>query len=103
MDYDDRIPRIEDGVGDDGAQRRSADHIVAIHQSAKLAVIEVERDSAIINGTNSWRNINMAAEVVRVVAYVGRGAEIRVGTVRRTRRVISTTTMRRGLRISLTA
>ncbi len=97
MDHDNGTPGVEDRVCDDGAERRSADHIVAVQHGAEDAVIVVVGNSAVVNRLYMTRDSHVAAEVV--VIRVHEGVVVHLGVATRATSGIS---LRSGLRLGHT-
>lgn len=77
MDYDYRLPSVEDAVGNHGTNRRAADYIVAIDIAAEEAIVEVVWHTMIVNRTDVARNRHVMTEVVVVRVHIG----CRLGTM----------------------
>ena len=94
MDHDNGMPGVEDRVGDDCAERGSANHIVAVQHGAEDAVIVVVGNSAVVNRLYMTRDSHVAAEVV--VIRVHEGVVVHLGVATRATSVVS---LRSGLRL----
>ena len=64
---------MEDAVGDDGSDRRTADHVVPIDVAAEDAVVEVVGHAVIVNRTDVVRNAHVVTEVVVIRVHIGSG------------------------------
>jgi uncharacterized membrane protein len=64
-------PSVENGVGDDGSERRAADDVVSIDIAAVNAVVEVVGYTIVVNRSDVSGNVDVAVVVVVVRVYVG--------------------------------
>ena len=71
VNHDYGSPGVEDGVGDDGSERRAADDVVSIDIAAVNAVVEVVGDSVVIYRSDVMRDMHVAVVVVVIRVYVG--------------------------------
>lgn len=66
-----RVPGVEEIVGDDGSEGRTADDVVAIDVAAINAVVEIVGYTVIVNRSDVVRDVHMTVVVVVVRVYVG--------------------------------
>lgn len=71
VDHNHRVPGVEEAVGDDGSEGRTADDVVTIDVAAVNTVVEVVGDAVVVNRSDVVRNVHIAVVVVVVRVYIG--------------------------------
>ena len=71
VDHDHRSPGVEEAVGDDGSEGRTADDVVAIDVAAIDTVVEVVGDTVVVDRSDVVRDMHVTVVVVVVRVYVG--------------------------------
>ena len=71
IDYNHGSPSVEERVGDDGSERRTADYVATVDVAAIDAVVEVVGYTVVIDRSDVVRNVHIAVVVVVVRVYVG--------------------------------
>ena len=74
-------PSVEESVGDDGSDRRTADDVVTIDVAAVNTVVEVVGSAVKVNGADVMRHVHISVIVVVVRVYV-RGVGYSVSGIR---------------------
>ena len=80
VDYHYGFPGVEDGVCDDGSERRAADNVVSVDVAAEDAVVEVVGSSVVVYRSYVVRDVHVVVVVVvvRVHVRVVRGRTVSV-------------------------
>lgn len=71
VDHDHRFPGVEEAVGDDGSEGRTADDVVAIDVAAIDTVVEVVGDTVVVDRSDVVRDMHVTVVVVVVWVYIG--------------------------------
>ena len=71
VDHNHRVPSVEEAVGDDGSEGRTADDVATIDVAAVNTVVEVVGDAVVVNRSDVVRNVHIAVVVVVVRVYIG--------------------------------
>ena len=70
VDHNHRVPGVEEAVGDDSSEGRTADDVATIDVAAVNTVVEIVGDAVIVNRSDVVRNVHIAVVVVVVRVYV---------------------------------
>lgn len=71
IDYNYGSPSVEERVGDDGSERRTADYVATVDVAAIDAVVEVVGYTVVIDRSDVVRNVHIAVVVVVIRVYIG--------------------------------
>jgi len=71
IDYNHGSPSVEERVGDDGSERRTADYVATVDVAAIDAVVEVVGYTVVIDRSDVVRDVHIAVVVVVIRVYIG--------------------------------